>query len=144
MSVTDILRVDPLSAEDRRLMDEYVMLGRPTDDLPYSPAFDDLAEELRRLGDIRSPSEIINRLFNLRKMGVLPRVGYTAGRGDDVPASDAQLAKELFRKHHDKFVSRDRLPYSPAFDTLHSAFNEFAERPLNKHQFWRLIARVSK
>lgn len=143
MTVTDILREEPIPADDLRLMDEYVMLGRPTDDLPYSPAFDELAERLHQLGDKRTRPEIMKRLLNLRKMGILPRVGYAADRGRNLSASDAQLAKELYRKHHEEFGSRDRLPYSPAFDNLHSAFNQFAERPLSKHQFWRLLSRVT-
>jgi hypothetical protein len=64
----------PLSAEDQKLRDAYVRVGKPVDQLPYTEAFDKL---VTLLGAIDSPEErfkIFQRLLLLRKRGRLPRM----------------------------------------------------------------------
>ena len=68
----------PLSAEDQKLRDAYVLVGQPVDQLPYTAAFDKL---VAMLGAQDTPAErysIFQRLLFLRKRGLLPRVGSTA------------------------------------------------------------------
>lgn len=64
----------PLPPEDERLVSLYVKFGMPVDSLVSSSRFQELVEELRRHGDERNASEIVHRLFNLRKASRLPRL----------------------------------------------------------------------
>jgi hypothetical protein len=63
-----------LPEEDLRLVEFYMKLAIPVDNLAYTEAFDRLYDELRKAGDTRSKSDIFRRLLNLRKAGSLPRV----------------------------------------------------------------------
>ncbi len=66
--------VRPLDAQDEKLVTAYVAVGRSVDDLPYTPAFDDLL----KLAGI-PPTDVekhhaFKRLLTLRKQGRLPQV----------------------------------------------------------------------
>ena len=68
----------PLSSEDQKLLDAYVRVGKPVDQLPYSDAFDKL---MVLLGVTDTPAErysIFQRLLYLRKRGRLPNAGSAA------------------------------------------------------------------
>ena len=134
----------PLSAEDQRLVAEYERIGRPSDDLPYSHAFDELIQRLHLEGETRTPNEILKRIFSLRKRGQLPRSLGQSIRIGNIPEFDIRLAEDLLKRTLGPIGSRDRLPYTQEFDRLHIEFNQQAEQPLDKHKFWRLIARISK
>lgn len=136
--------VKPLSAADQRLVDGYVASGRTTDDLPYSPEFDDFLRTLRDSGDERTEQEIVNRLFRLRKSARLPVLGLRSAPIGSVSPQDVELANFLLNKTVGSVGSRDQLPYTPRFETMFEAYNRDATRPLDKHQFWRLLARIAK
>jgi hypothetical protein len=143
--MSDLLRESPaLPPEDQRLVRFYTELGRPSDDLPYSVDFEEFVNRLRDAGDKRSEHEILRRLFQLRKAARLPRVGSITSVAIDIPPTDFELAEGLLRRHLGVTGSRDQLPYSEQFERIWSEYNRDASRQLDKHQLWRLIARVSK
>ncbi len=64
----------PLSAEDERLVDAYITVGRPLNDLPYTEDFDRLST-LAGLDDSHQARHMAyRRLLRLDKSGRLPRV----------------------------------------------------------------------
>jgi len=63
-----------LSDDDKRLADEYLLLGIPLDRLAYTSAFDDMYERLQAAGEKRAKVDVWRRLLTLRKSGRLPRV----------------------------------------------------------------------
>lgn len=68
----------PLSPYDQRLIEAYMAVGRPLDDLPYSDAFDQLMERMGIDDTRENRHAIFKRLLALRKMGRLPRSTYAA------------------------------------------------------------------
>ena len=74
----DILRPSPLDPQDRELIDAYINVGVPVDQLPYSTSFEELfAKVVGELGltdDQHSRKQVFHRLANLRKSGRLPRL----------------------------------------------------------------------
>jgi hypothetical protein len=143
--MSDLLRESPpLPTQDQRLVDAYARLGRPSDDLPYSSDFDMLLDSIRAAGDTRSEQEVIQRLFRLRKAGRLPHARRPSIPVSDVPTEDVELAEALLRDKLGTLGSRDQLPYTPEFEQLWQDYRTKATRPLDRHQFWRLVARVSK
>ncbi|MGL6096798.1 MAG: hypothetical protein ACRC7O_13500 [Fimbriiglobus sp.] len=141
----DVLReLPPLPAADLRLVEEYVRLGRPSDDLPYAPDFGDFLAALRAAGDGRPEAELVRRLFRLRKSARLPRASRPSLPIGEIPESDIALADDLIRRKLGTLGGRDQLPYTDEFEQLLTAYNLSASRPLTPHQFWRLVARISK
>ncbi len=74
MSTSFDWTLPPLDSADERLVEAYRAVGRPLDDLAYTPEFDSI---LRRLGvdatdEVRH--SIYRRLLSLRKSGRLPRI----------------------------------------------------------------------
>ena len=134
----------PLTPEDERLVQAYQQLGRPVDDLPYTPEFDQLVADLRATGDSRDPTTLLRRLMALRKAARLPRMGRLATPVLRVPPQDVELVEWLLRRHLGSTGSRDRLPYTDQFDQLLDLYNQQATVRLDPHHFWRLVARVSK
>ena len=136
--------VKPLSVEDQRLVDAYVNSGRTTDDLPYSPEFEEMVQSLRDAGDSRTERDLLVRLFRLRKAARLPQLGRRSLPIGFVSESDIELAEQLLKKSVGYVGSRDQLPYTPEFEKLLDEYNRDAIRLLDKHQFWRLLARIAK
>lgn len=68
----------PLSPEDLRLLDAYVQVGKPVDQLPYTEAFGKLMELLDAKDSDAEKHSIFQRLLLLRKRGRLPRVNGAA------------------------------------------------------------------
>jgi hypothetical protein len=66
----------PLAAEDERIVDAYVHLGRQLDELAYTEDFEKLVKALDLKDDMESRHWLFKRLLTLRKMGRLPRLGY--------------------------------------------------------------------
>lgn len=66
----------PLDPQDQRLVDAYLKVGRPLDQLAYTEDFEKLIELVRseRTDEVRR--QVFQRLLRLRKMGRLPRLGY--------------------------------------------------------------------
>ncbi len=136
--------VAPLSDEDQKLVDEYVRLGRPVDQLPYTPEFERLVQTLRTTGDTRSDREILGRLLRLRKAARLPRMGPSQLPPLPLPPADVELLETLIRVELPSPGARDSLLYTPDFDSLLERYNSEAVLKLNRHEFWRMIARISK
>jgi hypothetical protein len=134
----------PLVPEDVRLVRAYEAIGRPTDDLPYSPDFDEFVARVRREGDTRSEHELMQRLLRLRKAARLPRATRPSRLVGEFPPDDVALAQDLLKKKIGIVASRDQLPYTQEFEDLWGEFLQTATRKLDRHDFWRLIARISK
>jgi hypothetical protein len=134
----------PLSPEDDRLVEAYKLLGRPVDDLPYTPEFEAMVQSLQAQGDSRDKGTLLRRLLALRKAARLPRLGRLATEILRVPPQDVELVELLLRGELGTLGSRDQLPYTDRIDRLHEQYNSRASTPLDRHNFWRLVARVSK
>lgn len=65
----------PLSPEDQRLRDVYIQVGRPVDQLPYTPDFEKLVKILGWGDSPEIKYSVFQRLLMLRKRGRLPQVG---------------------------------------------------------------------
>jgi hypothetical protein len=139
-----IREVPPLPPEDERLVSAYTQLGRPVDDLPYTAEFEEMVHSLREHGDQRDESEVLRRLLRLRKAARLPRLGRLTSPTLRAAPEDVELVERLLREELGTLGSRDQLPYTERFDRLLHRYNSQAMVPLDKHHFWRLIARVSK
>lgn len=63
-----------LTDHDRELIRVYEVVGRPVDDLAYTPEFDQLMEKLGEEPTQERKHVIFGRLQNLRKRGRLPRL----------------------------------------------------------------------
>ncbi len=67
-------KLPPLDAEDQRLVEAYRTVGRPVDDLAYTPEFDRLVHLLGIEDTLDSRHFLYRRLLNLQSRGRLPRV----------------------------------------------------------------------
>ena len=134
----------PLEADDQRLVDAYVQVGRPVDDLPYTPASTALVASLRQAGDNRDERTILRRLMNLRKAAILPRLGRVETGAFKVSPESVARVEQLLREALPSIGGRDALPYTSDFDALLEQYNSEAAERLDRRQFWRLIARVTK
>ncbi|MEM9066544.1 MAG: acetylxylan esterase [Planctomycetota bacterium] len=131
-------------ADDTRLLAAYETAGRTLDDLPYTPEFEKLLAASDAASKGRSPRDVLARLLNLRKAGNLPKLGRAGSSPVRVdPEEEARLG-ELVAECAGAMGSRDRLPYTEAFDTLVERFNAETGRSLSPHELWRLVARLAK
>lgn len=133
-----------LPAVDQRLVDEYERLATPVDDLPYTSEFQRMVDRLQSSGDTRTPAEILRRLLRLRKAAKLPRVGRVATTSLKPPTEDVELLEGLLRQELSSPGARDSLLYTEQFDRMLAQYNLTATQTLSPHDFWRLIARLSK
>lgn len=69
-----LFQESPLPAEDQLLIELYLRLGVPTDQLAYTDEFEALYKALEDAGDTRDRRMVYRRLLNLRKAGRLPRL----------------------------------------------------------------------
>jgi hypothetical protein len=67
--------VPPLDPEDQRLVDAYVTVGVPVDQLPYTEHFEKLFGLVGRNDTQEARHFVLKRLIGLRKMGRFPRFG---------------------------------------------------------------------
>jgi hypothetical protein len=139
-----IREVPPLPPEDERLVSAYTRLGRPVDDLPYTDDYEDMVRALQQQGDGRDAGSILRRLLRLRKAARLPRIGRLAAPVLRAAPEAIELVERLLREELGTLGSRDQLPYTDRFDRLLQRYNSQATEQLDKHDFWRLVARVSK
>ncbi|MFW5652907.1 MAG: hypothetical protein ACOC0P_02575 [Planctomycetota bacterium] len=63
-----------MPVEDQKLVEAYLEVGVPSDQLQGSEFLDEIVLKVRRCGDERSPEELLRRIINLRKSGRLPRL----------------------------------------------------------------------
>ncbi len=131
---------------DQVLIDAYQRAGRTLDALPYSDAFEGLYAEVQRSLGEQTPSrkDAFHRLHNLRKRSALPRLGRTPVSLPRISPEDEALLTSLVVGAVGSMGARDRLPYTPEFDTLVERFNHEAGHTLRHEDAWRLIARLAK
>lgn len=125
------------------LIAAYQQIARTADDLPYTPHFELLYKNyLAAFGDEKpTHAEVWRHLLNLRKGGKLPKLGEATSHPPQISDNDLELLKTMLGADIGK---RDRLPYTPRFDTLVDAFNKTQHRPLSPHLVWRLVATLAK
>ncbi len=70
--------VPPLDAEDQRLAEAYLTVGRPVDALPYTEDFEKIRALIGAVDTNEARHHIYLRLLRLRMMGRLPRLGMLA------------------------------------------------------------------
>lgn len=137
--------VETKSRIDRdRLVAVYTTIGRTADDLPYTPHFESLYSAY--IADMPEPkpsrSEVWRHILNLRKKkGILPKLGAARSHAPEITPEQRQLLRNLLGQNIGR---RDRLPYTPEFDTLVEEFNRTMQRPISPHLIWRLVATVAK
>ncbi|NJL32202.1 MAG: hypothetical protein HC898_11605 [Phycisphaerales bacterium] len=135
----------PLPPLDEALVEDYIRLGRPVDDLPYTPEFDDLLKQAKARGDKRDHRQIFQRLINLRKAARLPRSLIRSTPVTGITDDETQILLQLVEGTlRGAIGSRDQLPYSMEFDAIASSFNKQTGRQFDKHIVWRLMARIAK
>lgn len=128
---------------DALLVAAYESAGRTLDDLPYTPEWAALYDDVRDATRMRE-REVFHRLHNLRKAGKLPRMGRAASSPPRIePAEEERLAAMVTRAVG-TLGQRDQLPFTPEFDRLVLEFNEGTGRSLEPHDVWRLIAKLAK
>jgi hypothetical protein len=72
----DWWRPTELSSDDQKLVDAYVLVGRPLDQLPYTQEFDRLMKVIGFENATEDDKYMaFQRLLQLRKKGRLPRLG---------------------------------------------------------------------
>jgi hypothetical protein len=129
------------SDRDERLVAAYARAGRTLDDLPYTREFDALVAEAG-LGD--APADVFRRLHTLRKAGRLPKTSLRGTSPAAVTSEEESALIALVVAEAGSLGQRDRLPFTPAFDRVHTAFNARSGRSLTPHDLWRLVARLAK
>lgn len=133
------------TSDDDLLISVYQKQGRTLDDLPYTEAFE--AIYLGMYGDesdTPSRAKVFHRLHNLRKAGKLPRMGRAHGQRPRITPEQEAILAELVEAEVGALSKRDQLLYTPAFETLCTAFNAEAGLELSRHDTWRLIAKLAK
>lgn len=71
----DFWAVPPLDSEDQRLVDAYVHVGKPLDQIVYTSDFDRLVKMLNLPDTADQKHLVYRRLLQLRKRGRLPQLG---------------------------------------------------------------------
>ena len=66
-------RSPEVTPSDQRLIDAYVAVGQPLDELPYSEGFEELVRRLGGTDALSSRHALWKRLLYLRKRALLPR-----------------------------------------------------------------------
>lgn len=121
----------------------YEKVGRTADDLPYTPHFETIYKDYAAHYGASPPTrqEVWRHLLNIRKRGVLPKLGEARSKPPDVSEESLDTLRGMLGKDIGK---RDRLPYSKRFDELVDEFNKTQPRPLSPHLVWRLVATLAK
>ncbi|MBX9681212.1 MAG: hypothetical protein K2X38_20850 [Gemmataceae bacterium] len=75
MTVRELFPLPPLSAEDEKLIEAYLKVGKPVDKLAYTEEFDRLVEMVSgRTHSLDEKYLLFQRLLSLRKRARLPRL----------------------------------------------------------------------
>lgn len=133
-----------METSETALIDAYVRAGRTLDDLPYTSQFESIFGALGGDGAVRSRRDILHKLLNLRKAGRLPRLGPAPGKPTQISPDDELHLRSLVDHYAGSLGHRDRLAYTPEFDTLTERFNDETGHNLSPHDVWRLVARLAK
>ena len=121
----------------------YEQIGRTADDLPYTPHFETLYKSYAQQYGEPAPTreEAWRHLLNIRKRGILPKLGEARSKPPEVSDESLVKLREMLGKDIGK---RDRLPYTKRFDQIVDEFNKTQGRPLSPHLVWRLVATLAK
>jgi catechol 2,3-dioxygenase-like lactoylglutathione lyase family enzyme len=121
----------------------YEKTGRTADDLPYTPHFESIYKSYAQQYGENPPTreEAWRHLLNVRKRGILPKLGEARSKPPDVSDEAMGKLREMLGKDIGK---RDRLPYTKRFDQIVDEFNTTQGRPLSPHLVWRLVATLAK
>jgi len=136
--------------QDELLISVYARQGRTLDDLPYTPEFEAIHRAMVGDGGSDEPMGTLSRadlfhwLHNLRKAGRLPRMGRAASSPPRIAAEHEKLLVEMVTKCLGRISLRDRLPFTPQFDEILTAFNAQAGLNLTQHALWRIVAKLAK
>jgi uncharacterized protein len=118
--------------------------SRSRDELPYTPEFDRLKARFERwAGRGVSQSHFWRTLTKVGKRGGLARSS-PHRRAQRAPTISTEDQLELMRLLPDGVGNRDQFPYTEAFDEIHRQFTKLTKVKLDKHEFWRVLARVGK
>ncbi|MEA2707622.1 MAG: hypothetical protein QOF78_223 [Phycisphaerales bacterium] len=121
----------------------YTKIARTADDLPYTPHFESLyASYIRELHEPKpTRQEVWRHLLNMRKAGLLPKLGVAKSKPPKLDEEDESRLRDLLGEDIGK---RDRLPYTPRFDQLVTDFNRPLAKKLSPHLVWRIVAKLAK
>jgi catechol 2,3-dioxygenase-like lactoylglutathione lyase family enzyme len=136
--------IEPAAKPKRELLISlYEKTGRTADDLPYTPHFESLYKAYAEHYGATPPTrqEVWRHLLNIRKRGILPKLGEARSKPPEVSDEAAAKLRAMLGKDIGK---RDRLPYTKRFDQLVDEFNKTQPRPLSPHLVWRLVATLAK
>ena len=125
------------------LISLYEKTGRTADDLPYTPHFESIYKAYVQEYGQNPPTreETWRHLLNVRKRGILPKLGEARSTPPEVSDESLAVLREMLGKDIGK---RDRLPYTQRFDRIVDDFNKTRGRPLSPHLVWRLVATLAK
>ena len=134
------------NVDQQRLIQAYAQQGRTLDDLPYTDEFEAIYQLLTdgATNPAVSRAALFHRFHNLRKAGDLPRLGKARGSITKLDSEQEQELIVLVEEAVGELSKRDRLPYTEAFATLVTRFNEQAGLNLTPHQVWRVVAKLAK
>ncbi len=114
------------------------------DQLPYSDEFAELKGKCEsRLKRQFSDSQFWRLLVRVGKRGGLAR-GKSRRRRVPSPKLTTEQQLELLRLLPDGIGSRDQLPYTTEFDSIHRQFSKLTRTTFDKREFWRVLSRVAK
>lgn len=130
-------------ASDAALIGAYERERRTLDDLPYTLEFASLFASVKEATGLDERG-VFHRLHNLRKAGRLPRLGRAATAPPRIDEREEALLSSLVVEAAGTLGQRDRLPYTPEFESLVARFNAETGRRLEPHTVWRLVARLAK
>lgn len=144
--MSELFSTSPIAdAHDRALIEAYARAGRTLDDLPYTPEFDAILAQFRRVQPDATPRDVLQRLQNIRKAGRLPRLGRAWSPPPRLSTiEELAILNGLVVESVGSLGQRDQLPYTPTFDRLVERFNARTGRALTPHDVWRLVARLAK
>ena len=146
-----------LSSIDREHLQElYEAAGVPRDDLPYTPAFEQLVQGFQdRTFKNADPEQVFVAILKHVRSSTISSSDYAAaggsggGGGDTAPvgseAGPALTEEQL--KQLKTTLSRHApggkvLPYTDAFTASRNDFNKQLGRDMSEHEFWRAILRL--
>ena len=136
--------VEPAHRPKRELLISlYEKTGRTADDLPYTPHFESIYKSYAGQYGDNAPTreEAWRHLLNVRKRGILPKLGEARSRPPEVDVESLAKLRDMIGRDIGK---RDRLPYTKRFDQIVDEFNKSQSRPLSPHLVWRLVATLAK
>ena len=123
------------------LVAQYERIGRPVDDLPYTPELREICARLGREGDERA---VLDELMRIRKQGKLPTAREKPKGRVKLDAEQERVLSDMVVEAAGSMGKRDRLPHTPEFDVLLARFNASCGQSLDAHDLWRLVARLAK